>query len=520
MKEIDVDAPLTALEAVACSVMLPVADMMEWQRRAISCKAREIWFNKHRQGGVTKKVWTIRIMLHSLRLQELGAKGEDWYWVSRDIFTAREFIAEFRKMWEPIGLISKAGKGINIMRIRLPCGGWLNAMSSSPNALVGKTGNIVFDEFAIHNDQEKLWSIGAGGTMHGFILAAISTPRGKNTFHAQQIEKIKNGTKSAYLIEIDLLTSISQGLVRIINRGLVAKGEPPLTDEEFIKQCKERSASEELYNQEYMCIPSSGDSSSAITEDDMKRVMIDCTALGFRYWDGKGGKEKIPKPPAGGREYYAGIDVGNVRDLTVVWIAEMLSTGQMVTRCLLVLPAKQDWDIKAERILAILKAWRPRKVKMDVTNCPDFGARIAKQYPVTEGFIFSSVNRKIVVGHAIREIKRQQFLVPDRNEIGKDFCAVEVYRDKYGNQDYMIPSRRVAGEETAHDGGHSDRFMAAALCMDAGRERAESLQIRTSRSLAVKRVETVTPPVSTAAQRPAVKAAPKPAARPRRGGGY
>ena len=492
LKTLDFRKPLTELESVACAVMLPEADMMEWQLDYIALDAPVSVCSKHRQGGATKKVWTIRIMLHSLKLAAMGAKGENWYWVSRDIFTAREFIQEFRSMWEPLGLISKENKGIGIMRIRLPCGGWLNAMSSSPNALAGKTGNIVFDEFAIHNDQEQLWSIGAPGANWGFSISALSTPRGKATLHARMVQEIKDGKNSAHLLEIDLLKSISQGLVRIINRARAQKGEEPLTDEEFIKQCKEKSSSEELFLQEYMCTPSNGNSASVITGDDMKGIMMPPPSIGCVSWNGEG---KMPLPPRG--EIYAGGDIGNKRDLTVFWFCELLSTGQLVTKLIVTLPPGQSFEKKEAIITPLLKTWRPRRALVDATNCPDFVERLKKKYPLVEPFLFTSKSRKATLSYAIEQVKRKQILVPALNEIGKDFCSVESWVDMQGNRDYWIPSRK---EE-----GHGDRFMAAALCMDAARERARALQLRHIRPVAK-----VAPVVKVAAASP----------RRRSGGGF
>lgn len=465
LREIDLKAPLSELESVACALLLPEADMLQWQLDYIALEAPVSICSKHRQGGATKKVWTIRIMLHSLKIAAMGAKGENWYWVSRDIFTAREFIQEFRSMWEPLGLISKERKGIGIMRIRLPCGGWLNAMSSSPNALAGKTGNIVFDEFAIHSDQEQLWSIGAPGANWGFSISALSTPRGKATLHARMAQEIKDGKNSAHLIEIDLITSIRQGLVRIINRERVQKGKEPLTDEEFIAECKAKSASEEFFNQEYMCIPSNGDSVSVIIDGDMEKIMMPPPSIGCQLWSGEG---MMPRPVRG--ELYAGLDIGNKRDLTVLWIAELLSTGQLVTKLILTLPPGQSFEKKEAVLAPVLKAWRPRRVLADATNCPDFVERLKKKYPLVEAFIYSSKNRKATLGYAIEQVKRGMILVPDLNAIGKDFCSVESWVDMQGNRDYWIPSRK---EE-----GHGDRFMSASLCMDAARERARALQMR------------------------------------------
>ena len=66
------------------------------------------------------------------------------------------------------------------------------SLSSNPNALAGKRGHVVLDEFALHSDQRLLYRIAKPVTMWGGQLSIISTHRGATTFFNQIILRIKS----------------------------------------------------------------------------------------------------------------------------------------------------------------------------------------------------------------------------------------------------------------------------------------------------------------------------------------
>ena len=55
------------------------------------------------------------------------------------------------------------------------------ALSSNPNALAGKSGHVILDEFALHKDQRLLYRIAKPVTTWGGTLTIISTHRGIGT---------------------------------------------------------------------------------------------------------------------------------------------------------------------------------------------------------------------------------------------------------------------------------------------------------------------------------------------------
>ena len=78
------------------------------------------------------------------------------------------------------------------------------SLSSNPNALAGKRGHVVLDEFALHPDQRLLFRVAKPATMWGGQFSIISTQRGAATFFNQIILRIKNtssGTLSETLSE-------------------------------------------------------------------------------------------------------------------------------------------------------------------------------------------------------------------------------------------------------------------------------------------------------------------------------
>ena len=72
-------------------------------------------------------------------------------------------------------------------------------LSSNPNALAGKHGHLVLDEFALHQDQRLLYRVAKPVTTWGGQLSVISTHRGVNSVFNQIIRDItENGNRMGW----------------------------------------------------------------------------------------------------------------------------------------------------------------------------------------------------------------------------------------------------------------------------------------------------------------------------------
>ncbi|MED7818300.1 terminase family protein, partial [Vibrio cholerae] len=127
-----------------------------------------------------------------------GAQHDQWV-SSRDDLQARLFIEDC-KMWAKIVNLAARDLGEVMISEREKTSAYvlefangrrIHSMSSNPDAQAGKRGGRVLDEFALHPDPRKLWSIAYPGITWGGNLELISTHRGSNNFFNQLVREIK-----------------------------------------------------------------------------------------------------------------------------------------------------------------------------------------------------------------------------------------------------------------------------------------------------------------------------------------
>jgi phage FluMu gp28-like protein len=68
----------------------------------------------------------------------------------------------------------------------------LHSMSSNPDAQAGKRGDRTLDEFALHPDPRKLYTIAYPGVTWGGAMEIFSTHRGSANFFNELIQEIKH----------------------------------------------------------------------------------------------------------------------------------------------------------------------------------------------------------------------------------------------------------------------------------------------------------------------------------------
>src|SRR3546814_10503982 len=77
--------------------------------------------------------------------------------------------------------------------LRFPNDRRIHSMSSNPDAQAGKRGGRILDEFALHPDPRKLWSIAYPGITWGGSMEIISTPRGSKQFFTPLVREVEEG---------------------------------------------------------------------------------------------------------------------------------------------------------------------------------------------------------------------------------------------------------------------------------------------------------------------------------------
>jgi phage FluMu gp28-like protein len=380
---------------------------------------------------------------------------EEHYWLSRDENLAKEFVTNCLDWIQLFNIAAECEaisiKDVKTTKIKFPNGSQLFILSSSVDACVGRSGHFYLDEFAIHKDQEQLWNIILPCSTWGFTLTVISTHRSKTTFFYKLCNLVKSGNMpNSKIMTVNIEQALDAGLAEAISTKLITKGMPSVSAKQVLEMKKAEASSEEMFMQEYMCIPADSESGCAVNEESLAKCLKP--------------KDDLFQPPRVGGKYYAGVDIGRHRDLTVVWIIEDVSKDK--TPCLetreVFTMSNKEFSFQEKEIFRVLNKWKPRHTHVDGTNTGAMlGESIEKKYGLkrAKAVRISAVTRPKFIGDAVGVVQREFVGIPDDPETWEDFQSVERYINKHGQVDYWIPSRG--------DKGHGDRFMAFTLAIQS-----------------------------------------------------
>jgi phage FluMu gp28-like protein len=292
----------------------PKAIFLPYQGKWIKDQSRLKLMEKGRQIGLS---WSTAYATAERTAAE-GARHDQWV-SSRDDLQARLFIEDC-KMWAGImnmaaqdlgELVLDPKERISAYVLQFASGKRIHSMSSNPDAQAGKRGSRCLDEFALHPDPRKLWSIAYPGITWGGNMEVISTHRGSHNFFNQLIREIKeNGNpKGISLHRVTLKDALDQGFLFKLQQMLPADDERQAMDEaDYFDFTRSGCADEESFLQEYMCSPADDD--AAFLEYDL---------IASAEYPQSADWQKIE-----GRRLFAGIDIGRKKDLTVLWVVELL----------------------------------------------------------------------------------------------------------------------------------------------------------------------------------------------------
>lgn len=292
----------------------PNAALLPFQARWVNDNSRLKLGEKSRQIGWS---WASAYAC-SRRTGRQKAKYDQWV-SSRDEMQAKLFIEDC-KLWSDVIQIAAKDLGEQIVDpdkkqsayvIEYANGRRIHSMSSNPDAQAGKRGGRVLDEFALHQDPRKLWSIAYPGITWGGSLEAFSTHRGSHNFFNQLIREVRESgnPKKISLHRVTLQDALEQGLLYKLQQKLDPESEVQAMDEaQYFEYIRSGCADEESFQQEYMCKPADDD--AAFLEYDL---IASCEYSQNVDW------ELIE-----GRDLYLGVDIGRKKDLTVAWLLERL----------------------------------------------------------------------------------------------------------------------------------------------------------------------------------------------------
>jgi phage FluMu gp28-like protein len=323
------------------------------------------------------------------------------------------------------------------------------SLSSNPDAQAGKRGNRVGDEFALNQENRKLYAIMEPGVTWGGFIWLFSTHRGSANYFNGLLQEAreKGNPKAWHVYRVTLQDALDCGFLFKLQSKLPASDRRQGMDEAaYFDFVKAKAADEETFAQEYMCVPSD-DASAFISYD-----LLD----GCKYQPGVEWEVKDLAACQG--ELYLGVDVGRTKDLTCFWLNESLSGVDFTRRVITMQNA--TFDAQEEVFYGLLSLPNLRRACVDQTGIGrQFAERAVKRFGSrVEGVNFTGPVKESLAYPLKAALEDKTQRLPDDPLIFSDFRSIRKETTSAGNI-------RFAGDRGAN--GHADRFWACALARHA-----------------------------------------------------
>lgn len=404
----------------------PIIPLLDYQREDVECEARFRWNCWARQTGksFTK---SLRRILRGL------ARGRTQIFLSAGERQSRELMQKARQHCEALKIATDfydnrffRDLSIKQLEIRLPGGVRIIGLPANPQTARGFTGDVLLDEFAMHAFDRDIWAAMFPSLLRGDgELDVASTPKGRSNVFNQLRDNEHFSTSI-----VTLPDAVAQGL------------------DVDVDQIRSAMGDEELYRQEFLC--EFLDEATAFLTYEQISGCVDPTL-------------KLCESPAeladAPHELFVGVDVGRMRDLTVIWVVtcqeDVLRTTALFE--LSRTPFRVQFDLLSE----ILSTRRVRRCCIDAGG---LGMQLAEQ--AVERFgghrvecITFTTALKSHMASALRiAVENQRIRIPNDDRIRRDWHSVERTVTESGHFRLTAPRR---------EGSHADRFWAAALAVHA-----------------------------------------------------
>lgn len=221
--------------------------------------------------------WTFCDAFKNVR-KRLRHPRRDYLFATKDQASAIEYLETCRRMAEIFDFtksiisqgedtvrvpgMDEAGKPfteeVKFGYIKFDNGSRIIAFSANPYAMAVYGGDVGLDEFAKHQQAEKLWETAQGRITWGYDIGVWSAHDGTDTLFYQFSREASAGKGGWSHYRVTMENAIDLGLLDKINEASTKQW----TKEEFIQDCKNRARLPEIYEQAYNCNPTG--SASAI----------------------------------------------------------------------------------------------------------------------------------------------------------------------------------------------------------------------------------------------------------------
>ncbi len=401
--------------------------------------------------------------------RELGEKAKDWLDGYRGV--AADYFPDEAARLGDLACLQQ--------RINFPNGSRIICLAANPDTARGYTGDVVLDEFAFHKDADKIFSAVYRQVSLGFCMRVLSTPNGqRGRFH--EIAK-----------QLGLDTGIRPRKQPVRAPSPTAHAVPPLPQggegreggknpwsghwcdvflavEEGVPldpQAVKAGCDEETWLQEYCCQFIS-QASDWISPELFQQCVSSEASTGFdvgAHRDApQGGSRTAPTA------IYAGWDIARKRDLSVIWISELLGDVTWTRGVIEMHNMPTPDQVREARALLqtaglnASPALRRMNIDMSGMGLAVYEA-LARDFPSkVEGVQFTQGTKEAMAVLAKRRMEETKVRIPDSDAVRQSFRSVKKTVNAIGQ------ARFDAEHDTRY--GHADHWWAFCLAEAAAEQ--------------------------------------------------
>jgi phage FluMu gp28-like protein len=304
------------------------------------------------------------------------------------------------------------------------------SLPANPDTVRGFSGNLYLDEFAFHSDDREIWRAMYPTVTRGYKVRICSTPNGKaNMFFDLWANSAREGQspESGYSRH---RTDIHQAVAE----GLSAN----------VSELRDGVGDAETWAQEFECRFLDGATAfiplGLIAQAEDPAASIELSELSLEG------------------EYYLGVDIGRIHDLTVMWLLEKVGDVYWTRQVREMRGAA--FSLQRDTLYSLLDSANVRRVSIDSTG---IGNQLAEETQDkyrgrAEGVHFTQASKEDMAVSLRRAFEDRLLRLPASPAIREDIHSVRRSVTSTG-------SLRFSAQRSG--AGHADRFWALALALHA-----------------------------------------------------
>lgn len=297
---------------------------------------------------------------------------------------------------------------------RFANGAMVYTLPQSPATIRGVNGDVFLDEFALHKNDREIYEAIMPAISRGYNITLSSTPLGQsNLFYEIFTDEMKYPDYRRF--KFDVFDAASAGAA---------------IDIDMIR----RNLDEESFRQEYCC-----------EFIDEKTSYFPYTLLRSAIGD-----------PFDSNERYIGIDIGRKKDLTAVYVLGK-SQGRYCVLDSAVL-SNLEYSSQYAELCRIMDRHNVVRACIDATGIGNQLAEdLHRRYHQLEPVMFTNQLKERLVLTVKKMLEERKITLPDDRELIGDFHKIK----------RSVTISNAIRFDSDHTAGHSDRFWAVALAVNA-----------------------------------------------------